>query len=171
MNVTLAVCELSQKLCRNVNISASAVPKGFLARVKIPIISVDPPLREMFFSVAKVLTHTSNKMKQVKTFVQCSLLEKFPWNANVVGMSHVHWPHANFTRFQKNNLGYFWPRLPMVKVFVFSWSFLAKDTYSESFVFSWSFLAKVTSGESICFSLTFLAKVTFIGHFGYEYHW
>ena len=49
MNVTLAVCELSQKLCRNVNISTSAVPKGFLARVKIPLISVDPPLREMFF--------------------------------------------------------------------------------------------------------------------------
>jgi len=34
-------------------------------------------------------------------------------------MSHEHWPHANFTRFQKNNLGYFWPRLPTVKVFFF----------------------------------------------------
>jgi len=90
VNVTLAVCKLSQKLCRNVNISASAVPKGFLARVKIPLISVDPPLREMFFSVAKFLTHTSNKLNQVKTFVQCLLLEKFPWNANAVGMSHDH---------------------------------------------------------------------------------
>jgi len=40
-----------------------------------------------FFSVAKFLAHTSNKLKQVKTFVQCSLLEKLPWNANVVGMS------------------------------------------------------------------------------------
>ena len=76
------------KSCNNVNIPASAVPKGFLARAKIPIISVDPPFREMFFSVAKFLTHTSNKLKQVKTFVQCSLLEKLPWNANGVGMSH-----------------------------------------------------------------------------------
>jgi len=42
----------------------------------------------MFFSVAKfLLAHTRNKFKQVKTFVQCSLLEKLPWNANVVGMS------------------------------------------------------------------------------------
>ena len=49
VNVTLAVCELSQKLCRNVNISASAVPKGFLASVKIPIVSVESPFREMFF--------------------------------------------------------------------------------------------------------------------------
>jgi len=90
VDVTLAVCELSQKLCSNVNISASAVPKGFLARVKIPIISVEPSLREMFFSGAKFLVHTSNKLKQVKTFVQCSLLEKLPWNADVVGMSHKH---------------------------------------------------------------------------------
>jgi len=66
VDVTLAVCELPQKLCSNVNISASKVPKGFLARVKIPIISVG------------LLLH-----------------------------------------FQKNNLGYFWPRLPKVKVFVF----------------------------------------------------
>jgi len=36
VDVTFAVCELSQKSCGNVNISASAVPKGFLARVKIP---------------------------------------------------------------------------------------------------------------------------------------
>jgi len=119
VDVTLAVCELSQKLCSNVNISASAVPKGFLARVKIPIISVEPSLREMFFSGAKFLVHTSNKLKQVKTFVQCSLLEKLPWNADVVGMSHKHWPHANFTRFQKNNLGHFWPKIPTVEVFVF----------------------------------------------------
>jgi len=119
VDVTLAIYKLSQKSRSNVNISASAVPKGFLARAKIPIISVVTPLREMFFSVAKFLAHTRNKLKQVKTFVQCSLREKLPWNANVVGMSHEHWPHANFTRFQKNNLGYFWPRLPTVKVFVF----------------------------------------------------
>jgi len=75
VDVTLAVCKLSQKSCSNVNTSVSAVPKGFLARVKIPIISVEPPLREMFFSVAKFLAHTSNKLKQVKIFVQCSLLE------------------------------------------------------------------------------------------------
>jgi len=37
------------------------------------------------------------------------------------------------------------------------------------FVFSWSFLAKVTNGESFYFSWTLLAKVSFIGHFGYEY--
>jgi len=58
----------------------------------------------------------------------------------------------------------------MVKVFVFTLSFLAKDTNGETFVFSWSFLVKVTNGESFCFSWTFLAKVTFIGHFGYEYN-
>jgi len=51
VDVTLAVCDLLQKLCSNVNISASAVPKGFLARAKIPMISVEPPLREMFFFV------------------------------------------------------------------------------------------------------------------------
>ena len=55
VDVTLAVCELSQKSCSNVNISASAVPKGFLARVKIPIISVVPPLREMFFPLPNFL--------------------------------------------------------------------------------------------------------------------
>jgi len=36
------------------------------------------------------------------------------------GMSHKHWLHANVTRFQKNNLGYFWPRLPKRKVCFFS---------------------------------------------------
>jgi len=55
VNLTLAVCELPQKLCRNVNISASAVPKGFLARVKIPIISADPPLCEIFFPLPNFL--------------------------------------------------------------------------------------------------------------------
>jgi len=85
-------------------------------------------------------------------------------------MSHEHWPHGNFTHFQKNKLGYFWPRLPRVKVFVFL-TFSAKDTNGESFNFSWSFLAKVTKGESFCFSWSFLAKVTkgesfcFLGHF------
>ena len=39
----------------------------------------------------------------------------------------------------------------MVKVFVFSLSFLAKDTNGESFIFSWSVLAKVTNGESFVF--------------------
>ena len=55
VDVTLAVCELSQKSCGNVNISASAVPTGFLARVKIPIISVEPPLREKFFPLPNFL--------------------------------------------------------------------------------------------------------------------
>jgi len=32
VDVTLAVGELSQKSCSNVNISAAAVPKGFLAK-------------------------------------------------------------------------------------------------------------------------------------------
>ena len=68
VDVTLAVCELSQKSCSNVNISPSAVPKGFLARVKMLIISVEPPLHKMFFFVAKLLAHTRNKLKQVKTF-------------------------------------------------------------------------------------------------------
>ena len=51
VDVTLAVCELSQKSCKNVNLLVSAVPKGFLARVIIPMISVEPPLCEMFFFV------------------------------------------------------------------------------------------------------------------------
>jgi len=79
--------------CSNVNISASAVPKEFLARAKIPMISVELPFREMSifrFSVAKFLAHTSNKLKQIKTFVQCSMLEKLPWNANAVRLSHDH---------------------------------------------------------------------------------
>jgi len=33
------------------------------------------------FSVAEFLAHTSNKLKQIKTFVQYSQLEKLPWNA------------------------------------------------------------------------------------------
>ena len=37
------VCELSQKLRSNVNISVSVVPKGFVARVKILTISVELP--------------------------------------------------------------------------------------------------------------------------------
>jgi len=55
--------------------------------------------------------------------------------------------------------------------FVFSWCFLAKDTNGESFGWSWSFLAWDTNHESFCFSWTFLTKVTFIGHIGYEYQW
>jgi len=50
VDVTLAVCDLSQKSCSNVYISASAVPEGFLARVKMPMISVEPPFGEMFFT-------------------------------------------------------------------------------------------------------------------------
>jgi len=63
----------------------------------------------------------------------------------------------------------------MMKVFVFSLSFLAKDTNGESFVFSWSFLTKVSKGESFVFSWSFLAKDTMVkvlvglGHFGQEY--
>ena len=152
VDVTLAVCKLLQKSCSNVNTSASAVPNGFLARAKIPIISMEPPRREMFFSVAKFLAHTRNKLKQVKTFVQCWLLEELPWNANVVGMSHEHGPHANFTRFQKNNLGYFWPRLPTVKVFAFL-AFSAKDTNGESF-FLGHFWPRITT-----------VKVSYFEHF------
>jgi len=47
-----------------------------------------------------------------------------------------------------------------VKVFVFSWLFLAKDTNGESFGWSWSFLAKDTNGESFGWSWSFLAKFT-----------
>jgi len=96
--------------------------------------------------------------------MQCSLLEKLPWNA--VGMSHEHWPHENFTRFWKITLaifgqgsqrrkflfflaifdqGYqrwnflffepFQPRIPTVKVFGCFLAFLAKDTNTESFCF------------------------------------
>jgi len=49
VDVTLEVCKLSQKSCSIVNLSASAVPKGFLAREKIPMIWVEPSLRAMFF--------------------------------------------------------------------------------------------------------------------------
>ena len=71
MDVTLAVCEFSQKSCSNVNISAYAVPKGFLAKVKISMISMELPFHEMLFfhiSVAKFLAHKRNKLKQIKTF-------------------------------------------------------------------------------------------------------
>jgi len=79
VNLPSAICELSQKSCSDVNISVSAVPKGFLVRVKIPMTSVELPFRAMFFCfflVAEFLAHTSNKLKQIKTFVQCSLLKK-----------------------------------------------------------------------------------------------
>jgi len=45
------------------------------------------PFREFFsfefvaynrFTIAKFLAHTSNKLKQIKAFVQCSLNEKLP---------------------------------------------------------------------------------------------
>ena len=90
MDVISTVCELSQKSCSNANISASAIPKGVSCESKnTNYLSGAASSREVF-SVAKFLAHTSNKLKQVKTFVQCSLLEKLPWNANVVGMSHEH---------------------------------------------------------------------------------
>ena len=118
VDVILAVCELSQKSCSNDNISASAVPKGFL-RVKYQWSQWSCLFARCFFSVDKFLAHISNKLKQMKTFAQCSLLEKLLWNANAVGMSHKNWPHVNFTHSRNNHLGYFWPRLPRVKVFVF----------------------------------------------------
>jgi len=99
VDVTLAVCKLSQKSCRNVNISASAVPKGFLARVKRPIISVEPPLHKMFFSIAKFLAHTSNKLKQVKAFTQCSLLAMFTQRRKK--NSVADFIHAMFTQRRK----------------------------------------------------------------------
>jgi len=156
------------------------------------MISVELPFCEMLFfrfSVATFLAHTSNKLKQIKTFVQCSLLEKLPWNASVVGMSHERWPHVNFTRFWKNNLGYIrlprvkvfsflghcWPRIPMVNVFVF-WVFLVKVTNGEifcfflvifgegyqrwKFLFFWPFLAKDTNSGRFGWSWSFLAKDT-----------
>jgi len=49
VDITSAVCKLSQKSCSNVNISASAAPEGFLARAKIPIISVESPFHKIFF--------------------------------------------------------------------------------------------------------------------------
>ena len=66
VDIILEICELSQKLCSSVNISASAVPKGFLARVKIPIISVELLFREMFFSFFCCQTSCEHK-QQVET--------------------------------------------------------------------------------------------------------
>jgi len=143
MSLNSAVYKLSQKSCSNVNILASAVPKRVSCESNnTNDLSGAAFLWDVFFHffVAEFLAHTSNKLKQIKTFVQCSLLEKLSWNA--VGMSHEHWPHANFTRFWKNNLGYFWPRLPKVKVFYF-WAFLAKDTNGESLWFFESFWPRI----------------------------
>jgi len=63
------------KIMQPRNISASAVPTNDLSRAALS--------RDVFyrFSVADFLAYTSNKLKQIKTFVQCSLLEKLPWNA------------------------------------------------------------------------------------------
>jgi len=85
--------------------------------------------------------------------VQCSLLEKFPWNANVVGMSHDHWPHGNFTRFKK-----------------WFWLFLAKVTNGESFVFSWSFSVEVTNGESFVFLCHFWPRILMVKVFVFLCH-
>jgi len=189
VDVTLAVCALSQTSCSNVNISASAVPKWFSCEGKnTNDLSGAASSRDVFFrfSVAKFLAHTSNKLKQIKTFVQCSLLANLTWNA--VDMSHEHWPHVNFTRFRKNNLGYFWPRLPKVKVFVFLGHLWSRIPTVQVFDFEhfwpripmvkllfflvifgqgyerwkfdfWAFLAKDTNGESFCF-LSFLTTDT-----------
>jgi len=87
VDVTLAVCELSQKLCSNFNLSDSAVPKEFLARVKIPIISVEPPLRAMFFFlfVFPISYAHKQQVEANKNFcVQCLLLEKLPGMVTVL---------------------------------------------------------------------------------------
>jgi len=228
VDATLAVCELSQKSCSNVKILASAIPEGVLARVKIPMISVELPFREMFFflfAVAKFLAHTSNKLKQIKTFAMF-IAWKVTLECSRCWYVTPTLTPCEFHPFSKNNLGYFWPRFPTVTdfcdnwqtAFVFSWSFLAKVTNGESFCFlsifgqgyqRWKFLffpgyfwpriptvkvlvglghfwpripmVKVLVGlghfwpslptVKVCFSRTFLAKATFIGHFGYEYQW
>ena len=180
MDVTLAVCELSQKSCSNVNTSASAVPKGFLA--KIPMISVElASSRDVFlrFCVAKFLAHTSNKLKQKKHSCNVHCLKSYPEMLTLLVC------HTN-TDTMRISLGYFWPRLPKVKVLIFKpfWPripmvkalfflgpFWSRLPTVKVFVFLWSFLDKVNNGESFCFSWTFLAKVTFIGHFGCEYQW
>jgi len=109
---------------------------------------------------------------------------KVTLNADVVGMSHKHWPHPNSTRFQKNNLGYFWPRLPkvkvlyfehfwprmpMVKVLFFLCHFWPRLPTVKAFDFL-AFLAKDTNGE--CFQVFChfwpripTVKVFFLGHF------
>jgi len=107
VDVTLAVCKLSQKPCSNVNISASAVPKRFLARAKIPIIPVQPPLREMFFPLPNFLRTQGTSWSKYKHSCNVHCLKSYPGMLTLLVMSHEHWPHANFTRFQKNNLGYF----------------------------------------------------------------
>jgi len=78
VDVTLAVCELSQKSCSNVNISASGVPEGFLARVKIPIISVEPPLREMFFPLPNFLHTQATSWSKYKHSCNVHCLKSYP---------------------------------------------------------------------------------------------
>jgi len=68
---------------------------------------------------------------------------------------------------------HFWPTIPMVKVFVFSLSFLGKDNNGESFFFLGhfsprittvkvfdflAFSAKDTNGESFCFFLVIFGQ-------------
>jgi len=79
------------KSCSNVNISDSAVPTGFPARVKIPMISVDLPFHDIFFMGSCSLTIVQimlclirKKMQSWKTkwLLQCSLLASLkPINA------------------------------------------------------------------------------------------
>jgi len=116
VDVTLAICELSQKSSGNVNISASTVPEGFLATVKIPIISMEPPLRENFFRCRISCAHK----QQLKQFVHCWLLEKLPWNAKTLLVCHTNTdPMRISIVFKKIILDTFWPRLPNVKVSLF----------------------------------------------------
>jgi len=101
-------------------------------------------------------------------------------------MSYEHWPNEDFTGFRKNNLVYFWPRLPKVKVFVFLehiWPRLLTVTFFflfgqgcqqhifcfflghfwssiptvKVFVF-WAFLPKDNKGESFCFFLDIFSQ-------------
>jgi len=116
---------------------------------------------------------------------------RIPTVKGLVGLSHFgqgyqRWKFLLFEHFWSRipmvevlvDLGHFWPRFATVKVFVFSWSFLAKVTNDEVLYF-WAFLAKVTIQWKFFLAflarlptvkvLVILAMVTFTGHFGYEY--
>jgi len=89
---------------------------------------------------------------------------------NVVGMSHEHWPHANFTRFHKNNLGYFWPRLPKLSVSAFL-PFRPRIPMVKVFVFlghCWPRLPKV---KVFVFLGHFWPRVTTVKVFNFEHIW
>jgi len=74
LDVTLAVCELSQKSCSNVNISASAV-QGFLRESKYQLSQWSRLIARCFFRYQISCAH-KQQVEASKTFVQCSLLEK-----------------------------------------------------------------------------------------------